>query len=173
MCLIRLTHNQQITVFYWVKCALFYTENDAEILPVHYARKVAEKGLQMALWWKNLQWLFLLKLFLKNKNNFFLPKIIVKFSQVHTILVCTSYSIKYGSLTNIFKVKYSGLICFNVSVSEKKYKYKVDHRLDDVHAATIVQTSSADDCIIQVNTSRPPTGDCTIKHFTAVFYRIL
>jgi hypothetical protein len=30
-------------------CALFYIENDAEIFPVHYTRKVAEKGFKMAL----------------------------------------------------------------------------------------------------------------------------
>ncbi len=36
------------TVFYQVQCALFYIENDAEIFPVHYTWKVAEKGFKMA-----------------------------------------------------------------------------------------------------------------------------
>ncbi len=46
-------------------------------IPVHYTLKVAEKGFKMALWWLNLQWLILVKLFLKNLKNW--PKIIVKF----------------------------------------------------------------------------------------------
>ncbi len=37
------------TVFYQVKCTLFYIENDAEIYPLHYTWKVAEKGLKIAL----------------------------------------------------------------------------------------------------------------------------
>jgi hypothetical protein len=41
--------NANSTVFYQVYCALFYFENDAEILfPVHYKRKVAQKGFMMA-----------------------------------------------------------------------------------------------------------------------------
>jgi hypothetical protein len=36
------------TIFYWVQWALFYIENDAEIFPVHYTWKVAEKGFKMA-----------------------------------------------------------------------------------------------------------------------------
>ncbi len=39
---------KMITVFYKVQCALLYIENDAEIFPVHYTWKVAEKGLKMA-----------------------------------------------------------------------------------------------------------------------------
>ncbi len=35
------------TVFYLVKCALFYIENNAKIFPAHYTRKVAEKGFKM------------------------------------------------------------------------------------------------------------------------------
>ncbi len=37
------------TVFYRVQCTLFYIENDAEILPAHYAWKVAEKGFKKAI----------------------------------------------------------------------------------------------------------------------------
>jgi hypothetical protein len=36
-----------ITVFYQVKCALFYIENYAEIFLMHYAWKVAEKGFKI------------------------------------------------------------------------------------------------------------------------------
>ncbi len=36
------------TIFYRVQCALFYIGNDAEIFPVRYTWKVAEKGLKMA-----------------------------------------------------------------------------------------------------------------------------
>jgi hypothetical protein len=36
------------TVFYRIKYALFYIENDAEILPVHFTWKVAEKGFKTA-----------------------------------------------------------------------------------------------------------------------------
>ena len=36
------------TVFYRVQCALFYIENYAEIFPVHYTWKVAEKVFKMA-----------------------------------------------------------------------------------------------------------------------------
>ncbi len=35
------------TVFYQVKCTLFYIENFAEIFPAHYTWKVAEKGFKM------------------------------------------------------------------------------------------------------------------------------
>ncbi len=34
------------TIFYQVKCALFYIENDVEIFPVHYTWKVAQKGFK-------------------------------------------------------------------------------------------------------------------------------
>jgi hypothetical protein len=36
------------TIFYRVYCALLYIENDAEISPVRYTWKVAEKGFKMA-----------------------------------------------------------------------------------------------------------------------------
>ncbi len=36
------------TAFYQVWCTLFCIENDAEIFPVHYTWKVAEKGFKMA-----------------------------------------------------------------------------------------------------------------------------
>jgi hypothetical protein len=37
------------TIFYRVKCAFLYIENDAEIFPAHYTCKVSEKGFKMAL----------------------------------------------------------------------------------------------------------------------------
>ncbi len=43
-----------INVFYQVQCALFYIENDAEILPVYYTFKVAVKGCKMAFMMNNI-----------------------------------------------------------------------------------------------------------------------
>jgi hypothetical protein len=39
---------QSKTIPLYMVCALFYIENDAEVFPVHYTRKVAEKGFKMA-----------------------------------------------------------------------------------------------------------------------------
>ncbi len=40
--------NKKYTVFYWVQCTIFfYIKNDAEIFPVHYTWKVAEKGYNL------------------------------------------------------------------------------------------------------------------------------
>ncbi len=38
----------EFTIFYWVKCAHFYIENDAEKFPEHYAWNVAENGFKIA-----------------------------------------------------------------------------------------------------------------------------
>ncbi len=38
----------EITIFDRVQCTLLYIKNDAEIFPVHYTRKIAEKGFKMA-----------------------------------------------------------------------------------------------------------------------------
>jgi hypothetical protein len=43
----------------------FYIKNDAEIFPVHYTWKVAEKGFKIAFMMNKLAMIFLLKLFLK------------------------------------------------------------------------------------------------------------
>jgi hypothetical protein len=72
-------------------------EYDAEIFPAHYTWKVAEKGFMMASMMNKL--VILLKLFLKNKINFFAKNHCQ--IQVHTILVCALYSIKYS---NLFKL---------------------------------------------------------------------
>jgi hypothetical protein len=77
------------------KVRTFFIENDAEIFIWHIIHgSLLTKDLRWLLWWINLQWLILVKLSLKNKNNFF-----AKYHceiQVHTILVCTLYSIKYS-----------------------------------------------------------------------------
>jgi hypothetical protein len=39
---------KMITIFYKVNCEILYIENHAEIFPVHYTWKVAEKGFKMA-----------------------------------------------------------------------------------------------------------------------------
>jgi hypothetical protein len=36
------------TIFYRVKSALLYIENDAEIFPAHYTQKIAENGFKIA-----------------------------------------------------------------------------------------------------------------------------
>jgi hypothetical protein len=43
------------TVFYRVKCTLFYIENDDEIFPAHYTWKVAEKGFNIAFMMNKLE----------------------------------------------------------------------------------------------------------------------
>jgi hypothetical protein len=60
-----------ITKFDRVQCALFYIENDAEIFPVHYTWKVAEKGFKMAFMMTNkLAMIKSCEIILENKNNF-------------------------------------------------------------------------------------------------------
>ncbi len=53
-------------------------EKDAEIFPVHYTWKVAEKGFKMACMMNKLAMINSCEIFLKHKTNF-LTKIIVKF----------------------------------------------------------------------------------------------
>ncbi len=64
-------------------------ENDAEIFPAHYTWKVAEKGFKMVFVMNELA---TIRLFLKNKNNFFAKNHYE--IQVGTLLVCGLYSIK-------------------------------------------------------------------------------
>jgi hypothetical protein len=66
-------------------------ENYAEMVPAHFTWKVAEKGFKMASVMNKLAMIFV-KLFLKNKINFF-AKNYCKI-QVRTILVCELYLIK-------------------------------------------------------------------------------
>ncbi len=103
------------TVFNWEWCTLFYIENDAEIFPAHYMLKVAEKGLRWLLWWINLQWLILVKLFLKNRNKNFAKNHCE--IQVRTILECVWYSIKYGEWFCEYKSRISS---FNRDVRNEK-----------------------------------------------------
>jgi hypothetical protein len=55
------------SIFYQVQCTLSYIENDSEIFPAHYTQKVAEKGFKIAFMMNKLEWLILVKLFLKIK----------------------------------------------------------------------------------------------------------
>ncbi len=55
----------------------------------------SRKGLRWLLWWLILQWLILVKLFLKNKIFFFAKNHCE--IQVHAILVRALYTIKYGN----------------------------------------------------------------------------
>ncbi len=72
----------------------FYIENDAEIFPVHYTWKVAEKGFKMAFMMNKLAMINSCEIILEMKNNFFAKNHCE--IQVRTILVCTLYSIKYS-----------------------------------------------------------------------------
>ncbi len=53
-----------------------YMENDAKTLSVHYTWKVAEGGLKMAFMMNKLARINSVKLFLKNKNNYFRQKLL-------------------------------------------------------------------------------------------------
>jgi hypothetical protein len=65
-------------------------ENDAEIFLVHYTWKVAE---MMASMMNKLAMINSCEIILEKLNNFFAKNHCE--IQVHTILVCTLYSIKY------------------------------------------------------------------------------
>ncbi len=71
-------------------------ENDAEIFPVHYTLKVAEKGFKMASMMNKLAMINSCEIILEKENYFFAKNHCD--SQVRNILVCTLYSIKYGTL---------------------------------------------------------------------------
>jgi hypothetical protein len=70
-------------------------ENDAEIFPAHYTWKVDEKGFNMAGMMNKLAMINSCEIILETKNEFF-DKIYCKI-QVHTVLVCALYSIKYDN----------------------------------------------------------------------------
>jgi hypothetical protein len=53
-------------------------DNDAEIFPAHYTRKVTEKGFKMAFMMNKLAMMYSCEIFLE-KKLIFLPKIKVKF----------------------------------------------------------------------------------------------
>ncbi len=82
-------------IFYHVYCALFYIENDAEIFPVHYTWKVAEKGFKISFMMKKLAMINYCKIILEKQNIFFAKNHCE--IQVSTMLVCTLYSIKYNN----------------------------------------------------------------------------
>jgi hypothetical protein len=87
--------NFNVPYFIEYSAHFFIIENDAEIFPVNFTWKVAEKGFNMTFKKKNLQWLILVKLFLKNKFK----KYAKNHDEIHvrTTLICTLYSIKYGN----------------------------------------------------------------------------
>ncbi len=53
------------TIFYQVKCTLFYTENDAEIFSVHYSSYLTEKGFKMAFMMNKLAMINSCEIFLE------------------------------------------------------------------------------------------------------------
>jgi hypothetical protein len=67
-------------LLYFIKYSahFFYIEDDAEIFPVHYTWKVAEKGFKKAFMMNKLAIINSCEIILEQKY-FFLPKIIVKF----------------------------------------------------------------------------------------------
>jgi hypothetical protein len=75
-------------------------ENDAEIFLAHYTWKVTEKGFEMAFMMNKHAMIMFVKLFLKNKNNFFAKNQCE--IQLSTKLVCALYSIKYGILSLLY-----------------------------------------------------------------------
>ncbi len=70
-------------------------ESDAEVFPVHYTWKVAEKGFKMASMTNKLAMINSCEIILE--KLIFFAKIHCEI-QVRTILVCALYSIKYGNL---------------------------------------------------------------------------
>jgi hypothetical protein len=98
------------TTFYRVVCT-FYIENDAEIFPAHYTWKLSKKGFKMAFMMNKLA--IHLKLFLKKK--IFFCQI-----QVHTILVCTLCSIKYGIYVYTYVyIRVKSIECFAIHKLQK------------------------------------------------------
>jgi hypothetical protein len=81
------------TVFYRVKCALFYMENDAEIFPAHYKWRVAENRFKMASMMNKLAVINSCEIILEKLKYFFFAKANCEI-QVGTILVWALYSIK-------------------------------------------------------------------------------
>ncbi len=79
----------------------FYIENDAEISPVHYTWKVAEKGFKIAFMMIKLTMIISFETIFLAKNHCEI--------QVHTILVCALYSMKYGSFNTMYSFVYKYL----------------------------------------------------------------
>ncbi len=72
----------------------FYIENDAEIFTAHYTWKVAEKRLKIAFMMNKLVMIISYEIILEKQKKFFAKNHCE--IQVHIILVCALYSIKYG-----------------------------------------------------------------------------
>ncbi len=84
------------TVFYQVQRSLFYIGNDAEIFPVHYTWKVAEKGCKMAFMMNKIAMILQSCEIILEKQKYFFYKNHCEI-QVRTILVCALYLIKYDT----------------------------------------------------------------------------
>jgi hypothetical protein len=69
-------------------------ENDAEISPAHHTRNVAQKGFKMTSMMNKLAMINSCEIILE--KYFFFAKNHCEI-QVHTILVCALYSIKYST----------------------------------------------------------------------------
>jgi hypothetical protein len=90
-----------------------YTFYHAEILPVHYTWKVAEKGFKMASMMNKFAMIYSCEI------------------QVRTILVCTLYSIKYGNYNSAFLHHF---MTFNV-LTQVKDKCISDPAYEEVNNA--------------------------------------
>ncbi len=81
----------------------FYIENDAEIFPLHYTQKVAEKGFKMAFMMNKIAMINTCEIIPEKIKIFFFAKYHCEI-WVRTILTCPLYSIKYGNYSNIVKM---------------------------------------------------------------------
>ncbi len=93
-------HNKTLTTYHILLSIVrtFYVESDAEIFPAHYTWKVTEKAFKIDFMMNKLAMINSCKSFLEKlkKNIFFKNHCEI---QVRTVLECTLYSIKYGSIT--------------------------------------------------------------------------
>ncbi len=105
----QLTDDGTITVFYQVQCTLTYIENDAEIFPVHYTWRVADKEFKMAFMINKDAMINACKIILEKK----IPKVIVNFSS--SLYLYAHYILN--------KIRY--LLCvLNCYVMQEKKKYQ-------------------------------------------------
>ena len=73
----------------------FCIENDAEIFPLHYTWKVADKGFKMAFMMNKIAVIISCEIILEKQKLIFAKN--YHEIQVRTILVCTLFSIKYST----------------------------------------------------------------------------
>jgi len=87
----------------------FLHRNDAEIFPAHYKWKVAKKEFKMAFMMNKLAMINSFEIILEKKFQKIHCVI-----QVHTILICTLYLIKYGTFKTYTKVLWSRALGRNI-----------------------------------------------------------